>query len=328
MKKLSIKNPLSKKGFSLKKVYNSIENYLLNWDLKKVAKNLSILAVLVALVGGYLWYSRLYMTSERRFWLALDNSMSTASVTRTIKNGGTGNEVIQDQQFFFSPQQATRSHVSFVQKTSTIDTAVETEGVSFVGAQYSRYTAFRTNQTKDDGTLPSLSSVIGKWEGTQVGPEELENAKLNYLSENITLAIFGNYNSNFRNQILTELKNNGVYTIETSGIREDVIDGKNVLQYPLSMKLREYTTILQKAFIEAGYGEFPALDPSNYDADSKIVAEFTVDKKNNSLIGIKFGSREEIYRGYGINIKVDAPKTDYSGGELEEIVQKEIEAAL
>lgn len=83
-------------------------------------------------------------------------------------------------------------------------------------------------------------------EGTQVGPEELENAKLNYLSENITLAIFGNYNSNFRNQILTELKNNGVYTIETSGIREDVIDGKNVLQYPLSMKLREYTTILQK----------------------------------------------------------------------------------
>ena len=57
--------------------------------------------VLIGLAGGYLWYSRLYLTNERRFWMAIENSMATQSVTRTLISGGSGNKVTQTQQFFF-----------------------------------------------------------------------------------------------------------------------------------------------------------------------------------------------------------------------------------
>lgn len=328
MKKISIRNPFSKKGFSFKKVYKSIENYITAWDLKKIAKYMTLFAVLIALVGGYLWYSRMYMTDERRFWLALENSMATQSVTRTVTSGGTGNQVVQDQQFFFAPQMVSRSHVTFEQKSATIDTSVETEGISFPDSQYSRYTSFRTNQQKTDGTLPNLDNVLGKWEGSTVSAEELENSKLNYISENVTLAIFGNYGSTFRNDVLKQLKNTSTYEINYSGVRDDVLDDKKVMYVPVSINLHNYATQLQRAFVEAGYGEFPPLDPTNYAVDSRINAQFTIDKKNNSIVGIQFGSRSEVYKGYGIGINVEAPQADFSSGELEQIVQEEIGSAL
>ena len=328
MKKTSIKNPFSNKGTALKKVYKSLAYRITSWDLKKIARNMSILAVLVALVGGYLWYSRIYMTNERKFWMAIENSMSTQSVTRTTTTGGTGNKVVQDQQFFYSPQMASRSHVTFEQKSSSVDTAVETEGVAFPDSQYSRYTTFRTNQKKSDGTVPNLDSILDKWEGTKVSDEELESSKLNYVSENVTLAIFGNFGAKFRHDTLKALKEGNTYSIDFTNVVPDTVDGRKVLRYPVNVNLFPYTTQLQKAFVEAGYGDFPPLNPENYKDGSQLSAQITVDAKTNTIVGIQFGSREETYRGYGIGINVVAPKTDFNSGELEQKVQQEIETAL
>lgn len=310
------------------KYYKNVESYILSRDLKKVYRNVAILAVLIGLIGGYLWFSRMYMTNERRFWLAINNSMSTQSVTRTLSNGGTGNKVIQDQQFFFSPQVASRSHVFFTQKSATVDTTVETEGVAFPDSQYSRYTSFNTNQLKDDGTEPSLDDVLGKWEGTVVEEAELETAKQSYVSELVTLAVFGNFDANYRNEVINRFRSTDTYKITENGIVEDVIDGRNVIIVPVSVGLRGFATELQNAFKKAGYGEFAPLAPENYQEGNRINAQFVIDKKNNSIIAIQYGNRDENYSGYGINKQIVKPDTEYSTGELEAIVQEEIQSAL
>ncbi len=289
---------------------------------------MSILAVVIGLVGSYLWFSKMYMNDERRFWIAVNNSMATTSVTRTLTNGGSGNKVIQDQQFFFAPQMVSRSHVSFTQKNATIDTAVETEGIAFPDAQYSRYTVFKTNQAREDGSLPNLDKILGKWEGNQATDADKEQAKLEYVGELVTLAVFGNYGSAFRHDLLNDLKNNNVYKIDVQGITSDQKDGKKVIIVPVTVYLKAYATALQKAFVQAGYGEFPALDPVNYEADATIPAQFIIQPKNNSIVGIVFGSREETYSGYGITKQVTAPRTDFSSGQLEQIVQEEIGSAF
>jgi hypothetical protein len=311
----------------VKKVYRSIYSTILTWDLKKLAKKMTVLAVVVGLAGGYIWFSRMYMSDERRFWIAINNSMSTSSVTRTLTNGGTGNEVTQDQQFFFAPQMVSRSHVSFSQKSATIDTEVETEGIAFPDAQYSRYTVFRTNQAREDGSIPNLDSILGKWEGSPVEDTDKERSKLNYVGELVTLAVFGNFDATFRRELIKELKANGTYNIDFSRVEPDATD-KNIFTVSVNIKLKPYATSLQKSFVKAGYGEFPALNPENYRDDAAINAQFQINKRSNSITGINFGSRQESYSSYGISSQIIAPKTDYKGGELEKIVQDEIGSAL
>lgn len=317
-----------KKQLSLKNVFVSIENYTAGWDLKKLIKYMVIFALIFGLVGSYLWYSRMYMTNERRFWNAINNSMATQSVTRSLTSGGTGNTVIQNQQFHFAPQMVSRSHVSFIQKSAVVDTAVETEGISFVDHQFSRYNTFRTNQQREDGTSPNLNPILGKWEGNQVPEDQLEDARLNYVSELVTLAVFGNFGSEFRSDTIEKLKQNNVYEINTDRISEDTIDGKKVLVYPVTVRLKGFTEVLQNAFIQAGFGEFPPLNPANYEEDSRVNATFVVDVSNNSITGIEFGSRAEKYSGYGIFINVTKPYADFEAGKLEEFVQQEIQSAL
>ncbi|MCA9328340.1 hypothetical protein KC959_01075 [Candidatus Saccharibacteria bacterium] len=304
--------------------FNAVTSIMVTWNFRKLAKNMAILAVLIGLAGGYLWYSRLYLTNERRFWMAIENSMATQSVTRTLISGGSGNKVTQTQQFFFSPQMASRSHVSFIQKNATVDTAVETEGISFPGEQYSRYNVFRTNQKKPDGSSPSLEGILGKWEGTKVDESESEQARLNYISELVTLAVFGNYDAAFRREVISELQSNDTFRVLSDNISTQDVDGRELLVVPVRVSLRNYVTILQKAFVEAGYGEFDALNPENYQEQSAINAKFLVEPKNNTIVGIEFGSRQESYSGYGIQMEVTAPQTDFNSGQLEQIVQEEI----
>ena len=142
------------------------------------------------------------------------------------------------------------------------------------------------------------------------------------------MAVFGNFGSKFRSETIEQLKQNNVYEINYDGISEDTVDGKKVLIMPVSVRLKGFTEVLQKAFTQAGYGVFPPFDPENYTDDSRVNATFAINPNNNSISGIQFGSRAEQYSGYGIFINVTKPNADFESGQLEEIVQKEIQTAL
>jgi hypothetical protein len=307
-----------------KKVYNKISG----WNLRKITQTMLMIAIPVAIFSSYMWYTRLYMTNERRVWTALNNSMATPSVTRTIKSGGSGNEVVQYQQFFFVPQMVAKSKVTYSQKSATIDTNVVTEGVSYPDRQYSRYVAFSTNQKKDDGNVPSLDSILGRWGKSTFAEEQQQAVKDNYIGEMITLAIFGNFDAQFRNDAISRLKNEDVYSIKPGTITKDVMDNRDVIIVPVTVKLKPYATLLQASFVKAGYGSFAPLDPENYTDDSTLPATLIIDLKNNSLYGVSYGDRQETYTAYGITEQVIEPSSDISSDDLEAIVREEISTAL
>ena len=313
-----------KKWFN--RLYRALIVLVSGWNLRNLAKAFVSIAVVFLLAGSYLWYTRLYLNNDRRFWMAIENSMATPSVTRTLNSGGTGNKVVQTQQFFCSPQMATRSHVSYEQKNAVVNTTVETEGLSFVGADYSRYTSFNTNQKKEDGSSPNLDSVLNKWESSEYTDEELDNSRLNYISEHVSLVVFGNFDANTRHEFIRELKDNNAYTI--TNVTESTEDGRKLLSYSVKVNLKAYTTLLQKAFTAAGFGEFPPLNPDNYKEGVTINSGIRVDKNSGEVVGVSFGSRTEVYNGYGIQINVQKPDAEFSSGQLQEFVQQEIGTAL
>jgi hypothetical protein len=324
----SSKNP-SKQLNEPKKQKTSLKAKIKNrtslWNFNKITKYLLALGVIFALVTSYFWYSQLYMTPERRFWLAINNSMATPSVVRTLTQGGSGNQVVQDYRFNFAPQRAVQNRVVYTEKSATTDTSVTTEGIVFPSEQFLRYTEF-TNSRTDSAESTNIDAVLGEWAIQEA--EDEEQAQLNYLSEQVSLVIFGNYGSAVRNELISEMKNSSVYGDKLSVVIEDSIDGEPVNLYTIDVKLRAYAEILNRAFVSAGYGEFPPLNPDNYREDSIVSGVVYVSKKNNSIVGVSFGGREERYGNYGVLATVEKPEATFTVEELQREVQQLLQTSL
>jgi len=319
----------SSKSDIRKKPKNTLKSKLINrtshWNLAKLTRYLLALSVVLAVFTSYFWYTQLYMTPERRFWAAINNSMATPSVVRTLTQGGSGNQVVQDYRFNFAPQRVVENRVIYTEKSATTDTSVTTEGIVFPTEQFLRYTEF-SNSRSDNGENADIDEVLGQW-AVQVAEDE-EEAKLNYLSEQVSLVIFGNYRAEIRNQVVKEMQKRQTYGSDLSVALEDKIDGQNVYVYNINVKLRDYADILNSAFVSAGYGEFAPLNPENYREDATINGVVYVSRKNNSIVGVSFGGREERYSNYGVVKEVKKPEATLTVEELQTQVQQLLQPSL
>lgn len=308
---------------------NKFSKRLVQVDIARLTRVFFILGIIIALVGSYLWFTRLYLTDERRFWIAIENSMSLPSVTRELQSGGSGNQVVQSQQFFFSPNQVVASRVTFDQISATESTSVITEGLSFLDTQYSRYTEFSTNQRTQDGAAVDIDSLLGKWEENAVPQEALEQARQAYVSELVTLVIFGNFDSEYKRSVLERMQQEGVYEINPNSINHDEFEGEDSLIYNVSVKIKPFVELLNDSFEYAGLGDFPPLDPSGYSDDAPpLPAQIIVNKRQNTITGVSFGTRQERYSGHGIIKDVNRPTAEFQSGELEDAVQQQLQGVL
>ena len=308
----------------IKRVPNKLYSSILNWNLRRLIKQFVFVGIIFAGASAFLWYTKLYMNQDRRFWTAVENSMSTPSVTRTLIQGGTGNQVVQQQQFLFSPNVVSNSKVQYTQKSSTIDTEVETRGVTYLDAQYSMYTKFTTNQKNKDGSAANIDDLLNKWEGTISTGGDTDQARTNYVGELVTLVIFGNFDANYRRDVMHELRANNVYKVDFAGATTDEVNGDTVTMYPVSVGLKKYAELLVNSFRHAGLGDFPQLDPSTYKDDARIPLTIAINKRTNEIVGVSFGSRQEQYESYGVAKTIDRPNAVYGTGELETAVQEKL----
>ena len=303
-------------------VKQKINTTVASWNLAKLTKYFLIFAVVILLATFWVWYTRLYLTNERRFWNAIETSMSVPSVVRTLEQGGSGNQVIQQYRFHYAPQQVIENKVQFTQKSATVDTSVVTEGIIFPDDQYLRYVAFENNSPSGE-SVSDIDELLGQW-ARQEAPDP-EEARLNYLSEYVTLVVFGNFPANIRSEIMQELQDGNVYSVDYENAIEDTVNGDEVLRYATTVNLRAFAETLNGAFIRAGYGDFPPLNPENYREGSTLNSSIVVKKRDNTIVGVNFGNRQETYSNYGVVKNIEVPDASLTIEELQSRVQQSID---
>ncbi len=141
----------------------------------------------------------------------------------------------------------------------------------------------------------------------------------------MTLAIFGNFDARFRNEIMSELKEADTYGDVSIALEDRDDDGNVVLNYTVTVKLKPYVIALNKAFQQVGFDSFPPLDPENYEDDSTVPATFTVRKRDNTITNITFGGRNEAYSNYGVVIAPERPEASLTVEELQRQVQEVVQ---
>lgn len=280
------------------------------------------LGIIIAVVAAWFWYFNIYMTTERRFWSAINTSMATPSAVRTLQEGASGNQVVQQYRFFYSPEKVFQNKVSYTERDATTNTFVETEGIVYYPQeQFLRYTAFDSRQ--DEKTAVNIDELLGVWASQDT--QDPEQDKLNFQSELVTLAIFGNYDARFRNEIMNDLKQGGAYGDVSIALEDVNENGDDVLNYTVTVRLKPYVTALNKSFERAGYDAFPPLNPDNYEDDATVPATFTVRKRDNTITNISFGGRTEAYSNYGVSVSPNRPDAELSVEELQQRVQEVVQ---
>jgi hypothetical protein len=302
----------------------SLRRSLQKIDYKKLFYRVLSLSAVLLLVSGYIAYTRLYLTPERRFWRAVSNSLSTPSVVRSTESGGTGNKSTEVTRFTYGAQAVQNKISSVGFKNATAQSNVVTQTMSTPKTQYVRYLSIFSTERKEDGSRYDFSKVIGTWakEDENRDEEAVENQRTSFIQPLVTLIPFGNLSADVRNELVADLRNSGAFEVNYKIVAPRESDeGIKYLDYRVKVHTKKYVTILQKYFKVAGYGEFPPLNPSGYSDAAKVVADFTIDMKRESIAGIAFNEQTENYSNFGVAQHVNIPTKTVSLGELQKRLQ-------
>lgn len=293
--------------------------FLRDLDYKKLFYRVLFLAAIFLVISGYIAYTRLYLTPERRFWMAMNTNLSVPSVIRSTETGGTGNKSTEVTRYTFGGQaaQAKVSSVGF--KSATAESNVTTETITTPATQYVRYVNIFSTEKKEDGSNYNFDAVKGIWakDADPADAAAADEKRLAYLQPLITLAPFGNLTPTARQSILAELKSSGAYDIDYRGVTYQNTEQDKFMTYSVRVFTKKYVAILQKYFTAAGLGEFPPLDPSGYAENARVNAQFVLNRRTNTISAISFNGQTEVYSNYGVTKQIALPADAISLEDLQ-----------
>ena len=292
-------------------------------NYKGLIRKAVVLGIFLLLVSGYLSYTRLYLSPQRRFWMAIENNLSTSSVVRETESGGTGNKTVETTRFAFGAQ-AVQDKINNVSlKSATAESNVTTETVMTLSEQFVRYNNIFSTEKKTDGSNYNFAAIQGVWakQDAATGAAGRDEQRLTYIQPLITLAPFGNLTPRARRAIVKKLKDNNVYTVDFAHPAYDDSTGEMLTTYDVSVKTKRYVTVLQDYLKDAGFGSYSAINPSAYPDSAEVQANFIIRQRNSTIASLVFSNQTENYSDYGITQPLKLPSKTVSLSELQNRLQ-------
>ncbi len=282
-----------------------------------------ILSIVLCAVSGYMAYTRLYLTPERRFWKAIGNSLSTRSIVRETQAGGSGNKSIEKTRFVFGDQPNQTKISSINNKTATSESNVITESILLPTTQYVRYKELFSTEKKTDGGDYDFSKIKNVWakQDDAKDEESKQQQRLAYIQPLITLVPFGNLSPSQRSSVLNRLKNDKAYVVDFDHVTYSKVNGRQYALYNVQVKTKKYVGALQEYLRDLGLGEFPPLNPANYPDNARVNALFLVETRGNVITAVTYNGQNEHYQDYGVISQIDLPSKTIGLSELQERLQ-------
>ncbi len=287
----------------------------------KLIKRVAAVGLVLLIINGYLAYTRVYLSPERRFWMAIENNLTTSSVVRETQTGGTGNLNSEKTRFTFGAQAAQNKISSASLKSATSESNVTTQTVTTVKDQYIRYLNIFSSEKKESGDKYDFSKLENVWamQPRTTGKAAADSQRTAYIQPLVTLVPFGNLTASSRDKIMDSLKK--VYVTDFKHVTYQDINDEKFIVYSVQVQTKKYVMALKQHFIASGLGEFAPLDPSAYPENAHVNAQFIINKKNNNLTAISFNNQSEHYTDYGITNQITIPTNTITLDELQQRLQ-------
>jgi hypothetical protein len=286
----------------------------MNNILKKYGRAIVIIVILLV-AGVVVWWQSVYVSPQRIFADMLVNNLSTASVTKNLVSTTNGSTLTQRINQQLGSSNSSRWIVTVQQKSA----AVTTDSIGTTTAGYVRYTQITPVKNRQ-----AVDNVLGVWakstsaNKTSTLPNLFANSLLDLNAAPIPPV--GNPTPASRNAMIDYIKTQGVFTVDYSKVTKSVINGRQVENFPVSVKLAPYIRLMQ-AFANAyGLKQLDQLSASQYQSAAPVKITIAVDRLSHQMTRVSYPTTgfSETYTDYGVARNVTIPSKTITETDLQQ----------
>lgn len=278
--------------------------------------------VLVALLIGSGWiaWTKVVVDPDKVLSGAIENSLRTNSVTRTVDQQQPSNGVEQVSYIsFYQPDPYTNTRTVLTQDVVGGDDAtVVTETYGLNDVDYVRYVS-ANGIGGEDGT-GGLGDLIGTWAKRNANIDAAEITT--FFNEGLFgIFPFGNLSSEARSQLLDQINEKNLYSYTTA---EKMFDNKRLVYvYRLNINTADLVEVIRNYMVLSGNGDASQLNLAEYQNAPPIQVQVTVDIMSRQIVEIVYPqNRVETFSGYGLYRPLDLPTETVPIDDLQERVRQ------
>lgn len=274
--------------------------------------------VLLLFAGG-VWWWKLSVAPERVFWGMLEQSLATSGVTMnsTMQEGLA--TLDQSTQYSLGAQNRAMSRTTLTQEGAKVTTEV-------IGTQktdYTRYAYIQTDQKNSQGQPLDVSKVLNVWAATD-NSQAANSPLLNQTVLGLSLPLggvpvpIGSLNSEQRDSLIRQIRNEGVYEPSFKDVKKEKKDGRLQYTYKVKVQTIPYVHLMKEFAKKVGLHDLDGVEPNNYQGQP-LELELTVDARARQLIGVYIPATQfrQTFSAHNIPVAADLPKDTVPAEELQ-----------
>lgn len=286
---------------------------------------LYVAGLLLLIVSGYLWWSRVYLAPERVFWTMLSNSLSTQGVTVETAQSSAQSSIKQLVQV----QTGTINRAHSLTTLKQGKTEVKTEIIGTKDADYTRYRSIKTDQKNAEGKPLNVSKVLNVWSKSDNSQQQSETTPSGHqLFAQAVLGVglpvgslpvpIAELSPSQRDSLMRLIRSQEVYQTSFQKIAKERKHGRLLYTYDTKVQTILYVRLMKEFAKDLGLHELDAVDPNNYQTAQPLQIKLTVDAYSRQLVAVDAGQGyRQTYEGYGLPLSVDIPQKTISSKELQ-----------
>jgi hypothetical protein len=275
---------------------------------------LALGALVIIVVGAFVWYLNIYNDPQKVFWKSLNNNLATRGVVKQVEQTASSVNNVENVQMVFNPTPFIRD-IKTVRDTSTSPaTNLKLEGIGTPQADYQHYLLIDRPTTNGKGK-PNYSKVYGMWlKSGDSSSAQLINSNL------FGPFLFGNLSADQRKGIVDQLKS--AYAVNFSKVTSKTENGRRVYTYNVTLSLKKYVVAAQKYAQIYNLPVAAQINPGSYDESNKVNIVVSVDALSAQLRSIVYKSNGTIenYSDYGTLAAVETPKTTVTSDQFQKAI--------
>ena len=285
--------------------------------------NVTVLVGILVLVGaGYSWWHWVYSSPKNVFKRMVTTSLSSSSITRTIKQDDGSQILNQTSQLTLQPNQRVHA-TNMLRQVADAGTVVDTESIATPTVDFVRYTGIKTSQKTASGKDFDFKAVTGIW-GKADNQDALSGGAQIFTQNLLGVMPVANLPAAERKALVNVIIKNQIFKTDFSKVSRSIEDGRPVYTYDVSIDPKAYVTMLKVFAHDVGLTQLEQVDPAQYEGSDTLKFTFDVDVWSGQLknIAYKDSQRSERLSAYGAQLLITPPANAISLQDLQAKLQQ------
>lgn len=290
---------------------------------KTLVRLFVVMGVVIFLLSGWLWWSKVYAGQSQVFWGMIDGNLRSFGQTRRITQENESSKLDQSLQLQLGSQNIVKDRANITQAISPSEKAsVTVETLSTPKASYVRYTDLKIEGTQDQPQR-DLTQLLNTWGKQNVADSAGQGSFAQATNGTIPITYLP---PKARHEVVKFAREQEVYKPKYDTMKREKINGRHVNTYEVTVEPVKYVKMLKLIDTLSGQRNLTQVDPNEYADLQPVQLQVSIDVFNRNLAKVVYASnsRQEQYHSFGAVVPVKLPEKTIPQAQLQELLRRTV----